>query len=446
MRTTVVLWNFKSKVLDYTFGYRSKYSIISAHCALVAPLKTDIPLCSITLQTDTTEDYVFLISSSACGAMEGDQSQEQHDALTWFTKFQQQSVIRNGIVPEWFHGVISRKTAEERLMAKPPCYFLIRVSESRIGYTLSYRAEDRCRHFMIDVLKDGHYIIVGEKIRHRFLQDLVDFHRRTPIMPFCEVLTVPCGQGKTDYADLLFPLKHSSPNTNSLQNNYMTACSMTHPQSQKDIPPALPYRPNNLGNPAVPPLNGMKMSADPAGQPNQLYPSLDDDLSNVTSPLPARPVPLPRKRYTTHITPSIQGPEAPTRSSVPPRKHKQVCTGSISAPGNPSTSAASEQLPDAQNAEHQHSGNSTSVRNQDAKLSVVTNFKKFHKKRSKSQEHAELSAEADESGNTENEYQELTWEQTINGAPFSHTSTAEKPTDDGLPYEYLPPPPFAPGY
>lgn len=31
------------------------------------------------------------------------------------------------------------RTAEELLMSKLPGYFLIRVSESRIGYTLSYR-------------------------------------------------------------------------------------------------------------------------------------------------------------------------------------------------------------------------------------------------------------------------------------------------------------------
>lgn len=125
------------------------------------------------------------------------------------------------------------RTAEELLMSKPPGYFLIRVSESRIGYSLSYRqvfaglkgalfqslhsrpqstvespalfnlfnmqsltlsAEDRCRHFMIDALEDGHYIVVGESRRHRFLQDLVDFHRRAPIVPFNEVLTVACGQ------------------------------------------------------------------------------------------------------------------------------------------------------------------------------------------------------------------------------------------------------------
>lgn len=55
-------------------------------------------------------------------------------------------------------------------------------------------ADDRCRHSMIDPLEDGHYMIVGENRRHRFLQDLVDFHCRTPIMPFSEVLTFTCGQ------------------------------------------------------------------------------------------------------------------------------------------------------------------------------------------------------------------------------------------------------------
>lgn len=129
-------------------------------------------------------------------------------------------------VKEVFVCVHLCRTAEELLMPKPPGYFLIRVSETRIGYTLSLRCvfvgleelcaalhthtvqspallhffvlppsvEDRCRHFMVDVLEDGQYIIVGEDRRHRFLQDLVDFHRRTPIIPFYQVLTVACGQ------------------------------------------------------------------------------------------------------------------------------------------------------------------------------------------------------------------------------------------------------------
>lgn len=43
-------------------------------------------------------------------------------------------------------------------------------------------------------MEDGGYIIVGENRHHCFLQDLVDFHRRTPIFPYSEVLTVACGK------------------------------------------------------------------------------------------------------------------------------------------------------------------------------------------------------------------------------------------------------------
>ncbi|XP_044056274.1 hematopoietic SH2 domain-containing protein homolog isoform X2 [Siniperca chuatsi] len=316
--------------------------------------------------------------------MEWSQSlQGQHDAFTWFTQSQLQSVIKNGIVPEWFHGIISRKTAEELLMSKPPGYFLIRVSESRIGYTLSYCAGNRCRHFMIDVLEDGHYTIVGENRRHRFLQDLVDFHRRNPIMPFTEVLTVACGQAlndKTDYAELLFPQRHPNPNTSLLPNNS----------------------------------------------------------------LHASPVPMTRNRHTADNPPSNQPPEVPARRSVPPLKQNQACIRTVSAPDSPSTPTATE---------HPFGTNIQSVKNQEAKLSLVTNIKnlkkKFQKKRSTSQEnmYAEINVEAtDRSGNTENECQEMTGEQTFNGPPFSYTCTHVRLTDGELPQEYLPPPPFAPGY
>lgn len=84
--------------------------------------------------------------------------------------------------------------------------------------------------------------------------------------------------------------------------------------------------------------------------------------------------------------------------------------------------------------------------------SVVTNFKNlkkmFQKKRSTSEEHtyAEIAEESHRSGNAEHEYQELPGGQNINGDPFSCTGTAGGLTDSGLPYEYLSPPPFAPGY
>ncbi|XP_054646088.1 hematopoietic SH2 domain-containing protein homolog isoform X2 [Dunckerocampus dactyliophorus] len=79
-------------------------------------------------------------------------------------------------------------------MSKPLGHFLIRVSESRVGYTLSYRAEGRCRHFMIDAKEDGSYGIVGEGRCHLSLQQLVDYHRKIPITPYKELLTASCGQ------------------------------------------------------------------------------------------------------------------------------------------------------------------------------------------------------------------------------------------------------------
>ncbi|KAG8003661.1 Hematopoietic SH2 domain-containing protein-like protein [Nibea albiflora] len=323
--------------------------------------------------------------------MEWSQSlQGQRDAYVWFTESQLRSVIRNGIVPEWFHGIISRKMAEELLMPKPPGYFLIRVSESRIGYTLSYRAADRCRHFMIDPLEDGQYIILGENRCHRCLQDLVDFHRRTPIMPFTEVLTVACGQtsnDKTDYAELLFPQRHLTHNTSLPSNNFLPP-SVTQPVSEEDIPPALPYRPDNLRNSVV-------------VSPNRLYPNIEDEFPQSTLPTPAT------------------SPIAPTATA------------------------------------HPFGANNQPVQNLEAKPSVITNIKNLKKKfqiqkrRSMSQEatYTEINVEATEgSGNTENEYQVITDEKTVSAPPFPYTRTDVRLTDEGLPKEYFPPPPYAPGY
>lgn len=44
------------------------------------------------------------------------------------------------------------------------------------------------------VLRNGQYTIVGEATSYRSLDQLVDFHQRIPILPYNEILTVPCGQ------------------------------------------------------------------------------------------------------------------------------------------------------------------------------------------------------------------------------------------------------------
>ncbi|XP_029939245.1 hematopoietic SH2 domain-containing protein homolog [Salarias fasciatus] len=358
--------------------------------------------------------------------------QGQHDAVTWFAKYQLQSVINNGVVPEWFHGIISRKTAEDLLMPKPPGYFLIRVSESRIGYTLSYRAEDRCRHFMIDARQDGQYEIVGENRCHQSLQDLVDYHRRTPIMPFSQVLTVACGQPSNDmtnYAELLFPQKHPKPNSSLPPNNLLfphTSHQAAAEEEEEEIPPALPYRPTNL-------ISSEVLS------PNRLYPCLDVEFTQPAIPLPVKPVPIPRKRYAAENPSASQPPEVPSRSSVPLRLN-QVCTRTVSAPENTSTSG--EQAAAITNTQP--------GKQLEAKVSVVTNFrnlkKKFQKKRSNSQDTTYAEIPKAETDHAENEYQAIDRERTFSGTALSYPCTDVRQTGQGLPQEYFTPPPFAPGH
>ena len=60
--------------------------------------------------------------------------------MRWF-KATQSDAVRDskGEVQMWFHGVITRRQAEQRLVDKPNGTFLIRVSESQFGYSLSFR-------------------------------------------------------------------------------------------------------------------------------------------------------------------------------------------------------------------------------------------------------------------------------------------------------------------
>lgn len=60
-------------------------------------------------------------------------------------------------------------------------------------------------------------------------------------------------------------------------NNFQVP-SINPPGSREDIPPALPHRPNYLGNSPILP---------PKSQTNRLYPSLEDEFQHNTSPPPA---------------------------------------------------------------------------------------------------------------------------------------------------------------
>ncbi|KAB0406403.1 hypothetical protein E2I00_010167 [Balaenoptera physalus] len=124
--------------------------------------------------------------------------------LDWFVQTQVDQLTCGG-VPEWFHGAISREDAENLLESQPLGSFLIRVSHSHVGYTLSYKAQNCCRHFMVKLLDDGSFIIPGEERAHASLHALVTFHQQQPLRPHGDLLTQPSQQkdpANADYKDL----------------------------------------------------------------------------------------------------------------------------------------------------------------------------------------------------------------------------------------------------
>eukprot|EP00063_Salmo_salar_P057299 XP_014032134.1 PREDICTED: SH2 domain-containing protein 7-like [Salmo salar] len=110
--------------------------------------------------------------------------------LQWFTETQAPLILlHKGNFPDWFQGFTARKEAEEQLRDKPLGCFLIRLSDKAIGYILSYKGQDRCRHFVINQDQAGLFIISGDDQPHHSLTELIEHYRVHPIQPFGESLT-----------------------------------------------------------------------------------------------------------------------------------------------------------------------------------------------------------------------------------------------------------------
>ncbi|XP_052235477.1 SH2 domain-containing protein 4A-like [Dreissena polymorpha] len=129
--------------------------------------------------------------------------------VDWFhlEEKSRKSVIdaKSGRAEEWFHGVISRMDAEKLLLDKPKGSFLLRVSEKVWGYTISYRAADRCKHFLIDATEDNYHFFGPNQLSHNSITDLVQYHKTNPItLAGRELLISSCGQNcdPPDYWDL----------------------------------------------------------------------------------------------------------------------------------------------------------------------------------------------------------------------------------------------------
>ncbi|KAL4641959.1 SH2 domain-containing protein 7 [Arapaima gigas] len=121
--------------------------------------------------------------------VEGSDGTARNMALRWFTETQASVIVRSGNLPAWFVGFISRKDAEDQLRDKPLGCFLIRLSDKAVGYILSYKGRDRCRHFVINQNMDGQLIVSGDTETHNNLIDLIEYYRISPIEPFGEYLT-----------------------------------------------------------------------------------------------------------------------------------------------------------------------------------------------------------------------------------------------------------------
>ncbi|XP_018548218.1 SH2 domain-containing protein 7-like [Lates calcarifer] len=117
--------------------------------------------------------------------------------LRWFTETQAALMLNNGNFPDWFQGFAARKDAEDLLRDKALGSFLIRLSDKAIGYILSYKGHDRCRHFVITQDQDGQFAISGDCQTYHSLTELIEHYKVSPIQPFGECLTSSCYEEDT---------------------------------------------------------------------------------------------------------------------------------------------------------------------------------------------------------------------------------------------------------
>jgi len=87
------------------------------------------------------------------------------------------------VIAPWFHGMINRKESEVLLMDKAVGTFLVRFCDKIWGYAVSYRALDKCKHYLVDA-SNGNYQFLGEgAMKFSKLSDLILYYQEHPITP-----------------------------------------------------------------------------------------------------------------------------------------------------------------------------------------------------------------------------------------------------------------------
>ncbi|KAM6999295.1 SH2 domain-containing protein 2A [Passerculus sandwichensis] len=201
----------------------------------------------------------------------------------WFQQTQAHRLGPDGELPSWFHGFTSRREAEELLQDQPLGCFLVRFSESTVGFVLSYRGRDRCRHFVLDQRPDGHYGILGERSAHPELAQLLQHHSSAPVSPYRELLSrpLPCPRKEEPRGRPQGDAAHSpaSQAASTLQE-HSPVCLET---PRAEAPPSLPAKSSSRGA-----ARGLQSPSSSTAAPEAPYAQVHKD--------PARPEP-PEAKY-----------------------------------------------------------------------------------------------------------------------------------------------------
>ncbi|XP_061891241.1 SH2 domain-containing protein 7-like isoform X1 [Entelurus aequoreus] len=162
----------------------------------------------------------------------------------WFIETQVAHFASNGFFPAWFGGFITRENAEAMLTDREHGTFLIRLSDRVIGYILSYRGRDRCRHFAISQSKSGHFIVSGDTKGHGTVPELIQHYKTNPIEPFGEYLTSSCFETPSDV--VYDVIQHMSPPGKTEESVHNSDCLLPMSKRTLEEVPPLPRRDKQL--------------------------------------------------------------------------------------------------------------------------------------------------------------------------------------------------------
>uniref|UniRef100_A0A3B3HZ71 SH2 domain-containing protein n=1 Tax=Oryzias latipes TaxID=8090 RepID=A0A3B3HZ71_ORYLA len=159
--------------------------------------------------------------------------------LTWFQETQAPQMLSDGNFPAWFQGLAPRQHAEDLLRDKGVGSFLIRLSDKAIGYIVSYKGHDRCRHFVITQNQHGQFVVAGDCELFGSLNELIDHYRVSPIQPFGECLTFSCcEEDAADLYDMVNVQRQAEVSVQALRKMWQQSESVEQQESEQPNAPA----------------------------------------------------------------------------------------------------------------------------------------------------------------------------------------------------------------